>query len=84
MIKINNGSGTLGRLIQDTVLGDYINSAIMDIKKSAKGLNENMQAVKHNFLLKGYFNKKTKAVDKSKKEAADKKVKEQKVIDKKK
>jgi phospholipid/cholesterol/gamma-HCH transport system substrate-binding protein len=32
-----------------------------NIQGATKGLNENMEAVQHNFLLKGFFNKKKKA-----------------------
>jgi phospholipid/cholesterol/gamma-HCH transport system substrate-binding protein len=55
---------------------------MVNIRKSSKGLNENMNAAKHNFLLKGYFNKKAKA-EQTKKDSLDKvKAKEQKRIDK--
>ena len=53
----------------------------MNLKKSSKGLDENMEAAKHNFLLKGYFNKKDKEAQKKRKEAEEKKAQEQ--IDKK-
>jgi len=45
---------------------------MVNLKKSSKGLDENMTAVKHNFLLKGYFNRKAKkeaAKEAAKKEA---------------
>jgi len=64
MMKINNGDGTLGRLIQDTTIAENIDQTIINLKKSSKGLDENMQAVKHNFLLKGFFNKKARAAEK--------------------
>lgn len=60
MMKINRGNGTLGRLIQDSTIAENLNQTIVNLKKSSKGLDENMTAVKHNFLLKGYFNKKAK------------------------
>jgi phospholipid/cholesterol/gamma-HCH transport system substrate-binding protein len=60
MIKINKGKGTLGRLIQDTIIAENLNQTIVNLKKSSKGLDENMTAVKHNFFLKGFFNKKEK------------------------
>jgi phospholipid/cholesterol/gamma-HCH transport system substrate-binding protein len=70
MIKINGGKGTLGRLIQDTTIAENINKTIINLKSSSKGLDENMNAAKENFLLKGYFNRKAKAAKKTK-DAAD-------------
>jgi phospholipid/cholesterol/gamma-HCH transport system substrate-binding protein len=64
MIKINGGEGTLGRLIQDTTIARNIDQTIINLKKSSKGLDENMEAAKHNFLLKGFFNKKARAAEK--------------------
>ncbi len=77
MYKINSGNGTLGRLIQDSTIAENINQTIVNLKKSSKGLDENMEAAKHNFLLKGYFNKKDKAAAKLK-EAELKKAEEKK------
>lgn len=68
MVKINSGKGTLGRLIQDETLAENLNKTIVNLKQSSKGLDENMTAVKHNFFLKGYFDRKAKAA-KEKKEA---------------
>lgn len=78
-IKINSGNGTLGRLIQDSTIAENINQTIVNLKKSSKGLNENMEAAKHNFLLKGFFNKKAKEAERKKKESEGKKVNEEKV-----
>jgi len=64
MTKINSGDGTLGRLIQDTTIARNIDQTIINLKKSSKGLDENMEAAKHNFLLKGFFNKKARAAEK--------------------
>ncbi|EKD31073.1 MAG: hypothetical protein ACD_77C00408G0002 [uncultured bacterium] len=68
MIKVNSGKGTLGRLIRDSSMAQNISETIYNLKKSSKGLDENMNAAKDNFLLKGYFNKKEKAAEKAKKE----------------
>lgn len=64
MTKINSGTGTLGRLIQDTTIARNLNQTIINLKKSSKGLDENMNAAKHNFLLRGYFNKKAREAEK--------------------
>lgn len=78
MIKINGGQGTLGRLIQDTAIAENLNQTIENLKTSSKGLDENMKAVKHNFLLKGYFKKKARAAEEKKTDAAEQKAEEQK------
>ena len=78
MIKINSGNGTLGRLIQDSLIAENLSQTMLNLKKSSKGLNENMEAAKDNFLLRGYFNKKEKAALKAKKAALEKKEKEKK------
>jgi phospholipid/cholesterol/gamma-HCH transport system substrate-binding protein len=82
LIKVNSGSGTLGRLLQDSTIAENINQTIVNLRKSSKGLNENMNAAKDNFLLRGYFKKKEKAAEKEKNDSLDKKAVEQKVIDK--
>lgn len=75
MISINGGEGTLGRLIQDTTIAENINRTIINLKSSSKGLDQNMEAVKHNFLLKGFFKKKEREAAKA---AQDAKLKEEK------
>jgi phospholipid/cholesterol/gamma-HCH transport system substrate-binding protein len=61
MFKVNSGEGTIGRLIQDTVIAENLSQTMLNLKTSSKGLDENMEAAKHNFLLRGYFNKKAEA-----------------------
>ncbi len=68
MSNINEGNGTLGRLIRDTILAENLNQTLINLKKGSKGLDENMTAVKHNFLFRGYYEKKAR------KEAAKKKL----------
>ncbi|MCX6256246.1 MAG: MlaD family protein [Bacteroidia bacterium] len=83
MININSGTGTLGRLIQDSTIAENINQTVVNLKKSSKGLDENMNAAKENFLFKGYFKRKEKAAEKVKADSAEKKIEKQKAIDKK-
>lgn len=77
MLKINEGEGTLGRLIQDTTIARNIDQTILNLKKSSKGLDENMEAAKHNFLLKGFFNKKKREAERKAKEAEARKAAQQ-------
>jgi phospholipid/cholesterol/gamma-HCH transport system substrate-binding protein len=69
MIKINKGDGTLGRLIQDKTLAENLTKTVVNLKQSSKSLDENMTAVKHNFFLKGYFDRKAKKDAKKKEDA---------------
>jgi len=84
LIKVNSGSGTLGRFIQDSTIAENINQTILNLKKSSKGLDENMSAAKENFLFRGYYKRKEKEAEKIKADSADKKAVQQKAIVKKK
>jgi len=91
MIQVNSGKGTIGRLIHDTTIAANFSETMLNIKRSSKGLDENMNAAKENFLLKGYFKRKAKAAEEKKEESEKKKAdeekkkqKEQKALDKKK
>lgn len=84
MINMNGGKGTLGRLIQDSSIAENIDRTIINLRKSSKGLNDNMNAAKENFLLKGYFNRKERAAEKAMKDSAESKAEIQKAIDEKK
>jgi len=72
LMKINHGNGTLSRLIQDSTIAENLNQTIVNLKKSSRGLDENMTAAKSNFLLKGYFKNKKKAAQKKKDDAIEK------------
>jgi phospholipid/cholesterol/gamma-HCH transport system substrate-binding protein len=71
MVKINSGNGTLGRLLQDSTIAGNLDQTIVNLKNSSKGLDENMEAAKHNFLLKGFFNKKAREEKKLEEAKAD-------------
>ena len=66
MVNINHGGGTLGRLIQDTTIAENINKTIINLKQSSKGLDQNMEAAKSNFLLRGFFKRKEREAAKAK------------------
>lgn len=68
MVKINSGKGTIGRLIQDSTIAENLSQTMINLESSSKGLDENMEAAKENFLLKGYYNRKAKAAEKKKKD----------------
>jgi phospholipid/cholesterol/gamma-HCH transport system substrate-binding protein len=82
MTKINSGNGTLGRLIQDSTIAENINQTVNNLKKSSRGLNENMNAAKENFLFRGYYKRREKAAEKVKSDTLEKILERQKETDK--
>lgn len=78
LVKVNSGNGTIGRLLQDSTIAENINKTIINLEKSSKGLDENMEAAKHNILFKGYFKNKKRAAEKAKKEKEKEKEKQEK------
>lgn len=63
MMKINNGEGAIGMLIQDSTIVNNIETTVINLKESSIGLNENMEALKHNFLFRGYYRRKARKED---------------------
>ena len=73
--QISGGKGSLGKLIytddlQKGLVGtvnsaketmESAHDAIKSVKKGTEGFSENMEALKHNVLLRGYYKKKAKA-----------------------
>lgn len=76
-IKINSGQGALGQLIQDSAFAKNLNQTMVNLRKSSKGLEENMEAAKSNILLRGFFKKKERLQEK-KKDEEEKKQEEKK------
>jgi phospholipid/cholesterol/gamma-HCH transport system substrate-binding protein len=68
--RISQGHGTLGRLLHDTTLSTNISATVKNLRSGSEGLNENMEAAKHSFLLRGFFKKKEKEKKKKEEEAA--------------
>lgn len=55
--KINNGQGVLGTLLTDTTLVHNLNQSMENLKNGSGNFNDNMQALKHTWLLRKYFRK---------------------------
>ena len=51
------GKGVLNTTVKDTVMARDVEETIKNIKEGSVLLNENMEALKHNFLFRGYFKK---------------------------
>ena len=57
VLEIKNGKGTLNYIVNDTILVKNIDDTMKNIKVGSIRLNENLEALKHNFLTRGYFRK---------------------------
>ena len=78
MANIRAGNGAVGKLFMDETIAKNMDSAINNLKQGTGGLKDNMDAASHNFLLRGYFNKKEKAKKKLEEEEKKKKAAEEK------
>lgn len=65
--KVNNGKGSIGRLLNNDKLSRDLEgtvkqakTTIANVHQTSSTLNEDLKAAQHNFLLKGFFNKKKK------------------------
>jgi phospholipid/cholesterol/gamma-HCH transport system substrate-binding protein len=71
--KINNGHGTLSRLLSDSSFSNNLNKTVVNLKQGSQGLKDNMEAAKHNFLLKGFFKREKARGGKERKKLREKK-----------
>lgn len=56
--KLNSKDNTLGVLLNDEQSAQQLKSIIGNLETSSQKLDENMEALQHNFLLRGFFKKK--------------------------
>ncbi|GGH10011.1 MlaD family protein [Mucilaginibacter phyllosphaerae] len=66
--KVNNGKGSIGRLLNNDKIARDLEGTVKQAQTTMKGvhtttatLNEDLKAAQHNFLLRGFFKKKEKA-----------------------
>ena len=62
---VSQGRGTVNYLLKDSTMVKKIAASLDNIQKGTDGFNSNMEALKHNFLFRGYFRR----LEKQKKEA---------------
>ncbi|WP_138433202.1 MlaD family protein [Winogradskyella algicola] len=54
---LNSSEGAYDYIVRDTALVNDLKSTIKNINEGTEKFNENMEALKHNFLTRGYFRK---------------------------
>ncbi|MCU7551006.1 MlaD family protein [Chitinophagaceae bacterium LB-8] len=59
--KLNSNNSVVGTLLNDQETANNLKLTLRNLQTSTEKLNENMEAMQHNFLFRGYFNKKEKA-----------------------
>jgi phospholipid/cholesterol/gamma-HCH transport system substrate-binding protein len=84
MTKINSSNGTINRLIQDSSILQNLQQTMLNLKNGSRGFDENMNAARESFFLKGYFGRKEKEAEKAREDSTKKKAGELKVSNKKK
>jgi phospholipid/cholesterol/gamma-HCH transport system substrate-binding protein len=68
--KLNNGNNAIGVLLADTAFANKMKVTLDNAKSASVKLDDNMEALQHNFLLRGFFRKKEKREKKAAAEAS--------------
>ena len=66
---VKEGKGAVYSLLRDSTVSIRLSASLENIQKGTDGFNQNMEALKHSFLFRGYFRKLEKQ---KKREAAQK------------
>jgi phospholipid/cholesterol/gamma-HCH transport system substrate-binding protein len=70
---LHSSDGTYNYLVKDTTLVNDLKSTIKNINEGTEKFNENMEALKHNFLTRGYFRRLERQEKKAAKKSTDNK-----------
>ncbi|HZI00573.1 MAG TPA: MCE family protein, partial [Flavisolibacter sp.] len=60
--SLTNTSTPAGMLLNDAQTAESLKAVIKNLQSSTQKLDENMEALQHNFLFRGYFRKKNKSL----------------------
>lgn len=71
--KVNNSNGTLSRFLYDSTFAEIIENSLRNVERGTYGFSENMEAMKSNFLFRGYYKRKEKEKEEAAKLAKEKK-----------
>ncbi|MBK0381465.1 MCE family protein [Pedobacter sp. SD-b] len=62
--KLNDKDNVAGVMLNDPAAADQIRSTIKNLQTSSEKLDQDLEALQHNFLLRGFFKKKAKEAEK--------------------
>lgn len=68
--KLDEGDNAAGLLLNDEQVADELRNTLENINSSSKKLDENMEALQHNFLLRGFFKRKARQEAKAARDSA--------------
>lgn len=57
LTEIRSSKGAVNHLIKDEAFAQNLDTTLLNLKEATEQLNENMEALKHNFFFRGYFKK---------------------------
>lgn len=57
---VKKGEGGVGKILMDDKFNEDLTETVTNMKKASKALEENLEALKHNFFFRRYFRKKEK------------------------
>lgn len=69
--KLNSNSGPVGVLLNDQSAAANMQNTLANLQAGSKKLDENMEALQHNFLLRGFFKKRAKEEEDRLKDSLD-------------
>ncbi len=58
--KLNQNNSPIGMLLNDNVSADHLRAVFKNLETSTQKLDEDLEALQHNFLLKGFFKHRAK------------------------
>ncbi len=59
--KLNSSDNAIGLLLNDPKTADQVKATMGNLQEGSQKLNDDLEALQHNFLLRGFFKKKEKA-----------------------
>ncbi len=68
--KLNQTDNAVGLLLNDSATAEQVKSIMNNLETSSQKLDQNMEALQSNFLLRGFFKRKAKEEAKAKEQAA--------------
>ena len=80
--KLQDGNNAAGLLLNDTAMAQELREMIINLNSSSVKLDENLEAMQHNFLLRGFFRKRARQEEQDRKEAEKKARKEKEAREK--